>query len=125
MGDREQLRRKLDLAAAQGKLVDLQSPDQLLGLFADPLLLGALPDSTASNLIKAYIEANLAGGEKLASFTRQVTAKIPDSEFNRSLVPGRDVNLGDLIDLSRYAIEVRKWSLGRKTQSTKDLPLGV
>ena len=86
MGDREQLRRKFDLVAAQGKLVDLQSPDQLLELFANPLILGAFPDSTASNLIKSYIEANLAGGKHLKNFTRQVTAKIPDSVFDRSIV---------------------------------------
>lgn len=125
MGDREQLRRKLDLAAAQEKLVDLQSPDQLLELFASPLLLGTLPDSTASSLIKAYIEANLTGGEQLTNFTKQVTAKIPDSVFNRPIVAGKDVNLGDLIDLSRYAIEVKKYSLGRKTLSRDDLPLGA
>jgi hypothetical protein len=125
MGDREQLRRKLDLAAAQEELNDLQSPDQLLKLFANPMLLGALPDTVSSNLITSYIEANLAGGEQLINFTKQVTAKIPDSVFDRSLVTGKDVTLGDLIDLSRYAIEVKKWSFGRKRNHDENLPLGV
>jgi hypothetical protein len=125
MGNREQLRRKLDLAAAQEKLTDLKSPDQLLKLFSNPLLLGALPDATASNLITSYIEANLAGGEQLADFSRNVTAKIPDSVFDRRIVAERDINLGDLIDLSRYAIEGKKWSLGRIRSIGENLPLAV
>jgi hypothetical protein len=110
---------------AQERLTDLESPDQLLGLFANASLLGVPLDPDNEKVIRSYIQANLEGEEQLKDFSLNVIARIPNVMFEKPIVPGKDIVLGDLIDLSRYAIEVKKWSLGKNMLSRDDLPLGV
>lgn len=125
MSDRERLRRLLELAAAQEHLIDLESPDQLLGLFANASLLGTTLDPDKAKVIRSYIQANLDGEEQLKDFSLNVIARIPNAMFEKPIVPEKDIMLGDLIDLSRFAIEVKKWTLGRKINPSDDLPLAV
>lgn len=125
MSDRERLRKILELTMAQERLTDLESPDQLLGLFANASLLGTPLGPDNEKVIRSYIEAHLAGKEQLTDFSLNVIARIPNAMFEKPIVPGKDIVLGDLIDLSRYAIEVKKWSFRKKPQSRDDLPLGA
>ena len=125
MSDREQLRRILELAAKQQKVDDLSSAEQLLALFANPLLLGAPLDADSAKIIGSYIQANLAGEEQLKDFSLNVIARIPNAMFEKSIVPGKDIILGDLIDLTRYALGVKEWSLGKKINPSENLPLAV
>lgn len=122
---REGLQIILNIAAAQEGLKDIESPDQFIGLFANSLLLGTLPDASTAKLIKSYIQANLAGGDQLNEFTKKVIAKIPETEFERPVVSGKDIKLDDLIALARYAIEVKKWSFGKKRNPGENFPLAV
>lgn len=114
---------RLNLAAAQLGKEDITRVDELLELFAHPLLLGAMLEADIAGFLKSYAQAEIAGGEQKNEFVRDVYGKMSDEIVNKPLT-GSGITLADLVRLTRYAINEKKWSFSHRPEHPPDnLPL--
>ena len=122
---REQLQRILDLAASQSHTKEIVSAEDFLALVKNRNLAGSQKFSEdAEAVINVYVAVNLAGGEPLKNYVKQVFRFIPDSEFDKPINPKTDITLGDAILLAQYAL--MKWpAIDKDKNHIKDLPLAI
>jgi len=104
----ERLRIKLATAASQTGLKELRSGDDFLTLLQGQVLLGEkgkenIPEDKRV-LIENYVEANLAGGDKLNEFIATTFRALPDSLFESPIVNGGSLTLAEVVALARLAV---------------------
>lgn len=114
MGRRDALVKELQNLAYQrrGKMTPADFLDRIL---ANPAFLGqSIPEEKREirELLKNLLEANLSGNKALEKFTREVTVGIPDSEFDRQILPSSALTLGDAFLLTMRAAGLFDFDVG-------------
>lgn len=125
MRERDQLRRILELAAAQSATKKIGSAEDFVALLKNRSLAGPQQlSSDAESVITGYVNANLAKGELLEMYITKIFAAIPDSEFDKPIHPETDITLGTALNMAYYAIS--KWpAINNDKKPIANLPLAV
>lgn len=102
---RTNLLKWFDIKAGEAGLSYGATVREFIAALSNNSLLGVKPPTDIERFLICYAKANIVEGQELSDFTTNVTARLPDSFFNKRLDPKREhPTVSDAVWLARTAI---------------------